>query len=205
MTEAETETQDAAWAAFNTPLDTASLLNFCNDVERLLRINPYLEFDKWESCDQNRFILHARNLSQTPAFAIELELQAEPQTNGVRLLYSRGLKSSTTFKIEDAADGSRLTITEDYNAVSEDERRTRLGEVDKSLVKWAEDIQRYLVLWKRWSWLAPWRWYMQRVWQPMKPAARRIAYILLWISVFEVALIMLGVAIYFVEFRPTGT
>ena len=35
----------------------------------------------------------------------------------------------------------------------------------------------------------------------MKPTARRITYILLWITVVEIALIALGVAIYFVEYR----
>ena len=41
---------------------------------------------------------------------------------------------------------------------------------------------------------------MKRIWQPMKPMGRRITYILLWITVVELALIALGTAIYFVEF-----
>jgi hypothetical protein len=41
---------------------------------------------------------------------------------------------------------------------------------------------------------------MRRVWQPMKPTARRISYMLVWISLFEIALIALGVAIYFSEY-----
>ncbi len=199
--EAAADSQDAAWASFNTPLDKASLLAFCQNVERLLRINPYLEFEKWESCGENLFHFQGRNLSQNPPFAIDLELQMESQADCVRLEYNRGLKSSTTFKIEDASQGSKLTIIEDYEAVHEDERQRRLEEVDKSLVKWAEDLQLYIMRWKRWSWLAPWRWYMQRIWQPMNPASRRITYMLLWISVVEVALIILGVAIYFAEFR----
>jgi len=203
MTEtAMTTTQDdIAWAAFNTPLSSTQLLDFCQDIERLLRINPYLEFEKWEPLGNNRFFIHARNLSQDPAFALQLEIQIEHPKNGVRLIYNNGLKSSTTFKIEDATEGSRLTIADDYTAVSEYERNTRLGEVDKSLVKWAEDLQRYIVLWKRWSRLAPWRWYMKRVWQPMKPASRRITYMLLWISAVEIALIALGVLIYIVEYN----
>jgi len=201
-TELTTTTEDAAWASFNTPLNTASLLNFCQDIERLLRINPYLEFEKWETIDDNKFVIRARNLSQDPALTMDTEIQVEHPSNGIRLLYNNGLKSSTTFKIEEAAEGTRLTIADDYTSVSEYERNTRLGEVDKSLVKWAEDLQRYLVLWKRWSRLAPWRWYMKRVWQPMKPAARRITYMLLWISVAEIALITLGIVIYFVEYNP---
>jgi hypothetical protein len=34
----------------------------------------------------------------------------------------------------------------------------------------------------------------------MKPAGRRITYMLLWITVVEFALIALGVGIYFVEY-----
>ena len=66
---------------------------------------------------------------------------------------------------------------------------------------WAEYLQRYLLMWVRWRRFGMWRWYMRRVWQPMKPASRRITYILLWISVVEIALIALGVAIYFIEYH----
>ena len=198
---APTNSNDAAWASFKTPLDKNSLLVFCQDVDRLFRINPYLEFTKWQAIDDDRYQFQARNLSHNPPTDIELELQVEPQLDGVRIKYDRGLKSSTTFKIEAVPEGTQLTIIEDYDRVDEKERETRLDEVDKSLVKWAEDIQAYLIRWKRWSKFTPWRWYMTRVWQPMKPSARRITYMLLWISLVEVTLIALGVAIYFVEFR----
>ncbi|MDH3980854.1 MAG: hypothetical protein OEU91_10145 [Gammaproteobacteria bacterium] len=192
---------DAAWASFRTPLDKSSLLDFCRDIERLLRINPYLEFGKWESCGDNCYRFQGRNLSQAPPFDFDLKLQVESRPDGLQFRYDGGLKSSTTFSVKGIAGGSELTITEDYGALAEEERKTRLHEVDKSLVKWSEDLQAYLVLWNRWRWFPPWRFYMRRVWQPMKPVARRITYILLWISLVEVALIALGVAIYFVEYR----
>ncbi|MES9902269.1 MAG: hypothetical protein ABW168_06250 [Sedimenticola sp.] len=66
-------------------------------------------------------------------------------------------------------------------------------------MKWGEDLQAYLVHWNRWSGFAPWRWYMRRIWLPMKPSARRITYILLWISLVEVALILLGAGVYWSE------
>ncbi|MEJ2181219.1 MAG: hypothetical protein P8Y28_12500, partial [Gammaproteobacteria bacterium] len=105
------------------------------------------------------------------------------------------------FKIEPAPQGSKLTITDYYERLPAEEREQHLHEVDKSLVVWANYLQRYLITWSRWSRFAPWRWYMRRIWQPMKPTARRITYSLLWITVVEIALIALGVAIYFVEFR----
>ena len=97
-------------------------------------------------------------------------------------------------------DGSNLTIIDSYDTLTTAERMQRLNEVDKSLVKWAEDIQQYLIQWNRWSKFTPWRWYMKYIWQPMKPSARRITYMLLWISLAEISLLLLGAAIYVIEF-----
>jgi hypothetical protein len=196
-----TESGDVAWASFRTPLDKSSLLDFCQDIERLFRINPYLEFGKWESCGDGCYRFQGRNLSQDPPFDFDLKLHVVAQPNGLQMRYEGGLKSSTTLSIKGTDEGSELTVTEDYGALAEQERKARLHEVDKSLVKWSEELQAYLVSWKRWRWFPPWRFYMRRIWQPMKPVARRITYILLWISVVEIALIVLGVGIYLVEYR----
>ena len=201
MTEASapTDSKDAAWASFMLPMDKHVLIDFCQDVSRLFRINPYLEFEKWEACGDNSYRMMARNISNDPPIKINNKLQVEPTHDGVLIRYNGGLKSSTTFKVEAADEGSRITIIEDYEALDEQERQNRLDEVDKSLTKWAQDIQTYLLRWKRWSWFAPWRWYMNKIWQPMKPTGRRITYMLLWISIVEVSVIGLGVAIYFVN------
>lgn len=195
-----TASKDAAWASFITPLDKQALIEFCQDVQRLFRINPYLEFKHWNVSSKNCFQLAARNFSNEPPIDTELQLEVEPQPDGMLIRYTGSLKSSTTFIIEEADQGSKLTIIEDYEALNEQERQERLNEVDKSLTKWAEELQLYLIRWKRWSWFAPWRWYMKKVWQPMKPSARRITYMLLWISLIEVSLIAMGVAIYFAEY-----
>ncbi|MDH5516306.1 MAG: hypothetical protein OEY36_00630 [Gammaproteobacteria bacterium] len=198
---APTDSKDAAWVSFKTPMERQLLIDFCQDVSRLFRINPYLEFEKWQSCGDNCYQLTARNLSNDPPLDLDNKLQIEPREDGVHISYHDGLKSSTTFKIESVSEGSKVTIIEDYETLNESERQARLHEVDKSLTKWAEDIQAYLVRWKRWSWFAPWRWYMRKIWQPMKPTARRITYMLLWISLIEIVVIALGVSIYFVEYR----
>jgi hypothetical protein len=36
--------KDAAWATINTPLEVNELKLFCQDIERLFRINPMLHF-----------------------------------------------------------------------------------------------------------------------------------------------------------------
>jgi len=193
--------EDAAWASVNTPLSTEALKTFCtDDVERLFRINPYLEFSKWKSLGNGRYLFSAKNISQETPFEFETEVQVKEIPDGIQAEYSDGIKTSTTFKIEPAEQGSRLTVVDRYDGLSEDERQSRLGEVDKSIVVWAEYLQKFLIVWKKWSRFTLWRWYMRRVWQPMKPSGRRITYMLLWITLAEIALIMLGVGIYFAEF-----
>ena len=195
------ENTDAAWAEFNTPLDQNSLLEFCQDIERLFRINPYLVFASWESISNHQHRIHVTNYSQTPAFNVETHLNVQNIANGLLVQYDQGLKSSTTFTVEATPAGSKLIISENYEAATKDERLRRLHEVDKSLTKWAEEIQAYLIRWQRWSWFKPWCYYMRHIWQPMKPAARRITYMLIWISIIEIALIGLGAMVYLIEYR----
>ena len=194
------ESQDAAWASIQTPLGTAALQTFCLDIERLFRINPYLEFKTWEQRGENQYHFSGHNSSQEPAFEVALNLKVEPLPDGLVIRYAQGLKNSTTLLIEQADNGSKLTITEDYSGSSEAERNERLQEVDKSLTRWAGDLQSFLVTWHRWSRLSLWRWYMRRVWQPMKPTGRRIVYMFIWISIVEVALIALGAGLYWSEY-----
>ncbi|MDH3561537.1 MAG: hypothetical protein OEN52_11360 [Gammaproteobacteria bacterium] len=192
--------EDVAWASTNTPLTVSALNEFCTDIERLFRINPMLEFELWDSRDENHFTFAGRNISQEQPFDFQFELSVRKLGNGFRIDYDKGIKSSTTFTIEPAPQGSKLTITDSYERLPPEERSTHIHEVDKSLVLWSQYLQQYLVNWQRWSRFRLWRWYMRRVWQPMKPAGRRITYMLLWISAAEIALIALGAAIYFIEY-----
>ena len=161
--------EDKAWAQFKTPLDRATLLEFCQDVERLFRINPYLVFKKWETISARQYRLHAINHSQTPAFEIDTEITVEPFPDGLEIHYSQCLKSSTRITVQESLGNSSMVIEEKYEGIPESERSDRLGEVDRSLTKWAEEIQHYLLQWQRWAWFSPWRYYKKRVWQRMKP------------------------------------
>jgi len=197
--------KDNAWASFNCSLSVEALKQFCNDVERLFRINPMLEFKQWQSFSDDHVRLHCINTSQKQAFEVDVELTIQKNTDGFEIVYSTGIKNKTVFKIESIPEGSRLTITDYYNELSDSESPDKvnpelLNQVDKSIVIWANYLQRYISMWQRWSRFALWRWYMRKVWQPMKPSGRRITYMLLWITAFEIALISLGFAIYYIEF-----
>ena len=194
-------TEDAAWAAVNTPLSVDELKTFCLDIERLFRINPMLEFKRFKSLGENRYAMNGRNISQDGSFDFDVSFKVSELDDGLRIDYDNGIKSSTVVSIEAAQTGSKLTITDYYEGLPVKDREKHLDQVDRSLIRWAEYLQQYLVNWKRWSRWAPWRWYMRRVWQPMKPMGRRITYILLWVSAAEIALIALGVGIWFAEYR----
>jgi hypothetical protein len=205
MTEADVVAQssdDIAWASLLTPLSVAALIEFCRqDIERLLRINPFLEFSKWQDLGDGHYHFVTRNFSQEIPFEVDTGLRVELLPTSIKFIYDAGLKRQTTFLVEPAPQGSKLTITDLYNGeLSEIQKLARLDEVDKSLHIWAKDLQLYLIRWGKWSRFAPWRWYITKVWQPMKPTARRITYMLLWISAVEIALILLGVAVYFMSF-----
>ncbi len=195
-----TAADDAAWATINTPLTVDELKIFCQDVERLFRINPMLEFKAWEFLSADQYRMAVKNISQDEPFEIDVNINIENNDNEIVAYYSTGIKKKTTFLIESSEYGSKLTITDNYDGLSEEERKANINEVDRSLVNWADYLQRYLITWKKWSKFGLWRWYMKRIWQPMKPSGRRITYMLLWITLVEIALISLGVGIYLSEF-----
>jgi hypothetical protein len=188
------------WASVRvaTRLSAAGLAAFCRDVERLLRINSMYEFEEWRSDGGDGFFMRVRNLSN--GRTIETAIRVQPHADGVRIAYEVGLKTATEFRAEPpAGEGGRgavLLVTDHYSGTPEAERRVRTAEIDKSLVWWGHDLHRYLRYWARWSGFGPWQWYMRQIWQPMRPKARRIAFILIAITLFEAAVGVLALAIF---------
>ncbi len=194
----EESARDAAWVSIETPFPPQRLQEFLGDPERLYRINSLLENRRWEEEGPGRIRLEALNLSNGKT--LETELRLERSDDGLEVGYSGLLKTSTRFRIEPrATEGSLLTISDDYSGTPEAERQARLDEVDRSLMQWGRDLHAYLRAWKRWSWLPPWRWYMTRVWQGMKPSARRITRWILWITAAELAAFLLVFTVFVIE------
>ena len=191
--------RDAYWVSVDTPLHLSALRDFCTDIERLFRINPYLEFQAWQQRGAGHFHARFRNLSNRQAVAVDMRLErASPDDFAV--IYGEGIKAYTRFQLEQAAAGSRITITDDYSRLPEAERARRLNEVDKSLDAWGWALHEYLRHQQRWGRFAPWRWYLRRWWLPMTPRARRITYMLVVLTVGEFVLILLAALIYWIEF-----
>lgn len=184
------EAADWASVTIDTPLEPAALRAFLDDIERLFRINPLLEFRAFEPLGGNRYRLGVLNLAN--AREIDVEIAVRPGADAVAVSYGSGLKTSTTFHVQPHESAARLILREAYGG-SEAERRARIEEVDTSLNAWGRALHEYFRHWARWSWLPPWRWYIMRVWQPMRPSARRIVYMIWVISLVEmIALVVIG-------------
>lgn len=191
--------RDAAWVVVDTPLGLPALRDFCTDIERLFRINPYLEFQTWRHSGTDSYHARFRNLSNQQTVVLELRMErASPDEFSV--VYGDGIKACTRFVLEPAAAGSRITITDEYSRLPDAERAQRIDEVDKSLSAWGWALHEYLLHEQRWGRFALWRWYMRRWWLPMTPRSRRITYMLVILAAAEMLLILLGAAIYWIEF-----
>ena len=199
MTEGHSEDgQDAAWVTIETPFDAAELRAFLDDVERLYRINSLLVFEDWRQISATGYQLRAKNLSN--GRLLEVELEVETSGDGIVVRYADGLKTATRFRVEPQSDGpAKLIVTDDYSGSSPEEREERIAEVDKSLGEWGRNLHRYLHQWKKWSWVPGWKFYMRRVWQPMKPMARRICFILIVVTAAEFVLFLFVFAIFWLE------
>jgi hypothetical protein len=192
------EKGDAGWVTIDTPFDAAGLGEFLEDIERLYRINSMLEFADWRQTGERQYFMSIRNLSS--GMLLETHLDMESSADSVTLSYSDGLKTSTTFRVEAAPDGlAKLVVTDDYSGTSIEEREKRVNEVDNSLVQWGGDLHKYMRLWKRWSWVPGWKFYMRRMWQPMKPLARRIAFILIVVTMAEFIFFLFVFGIFWLE------
>lgn len=192
------DSADAAWASLPVPFAPGELAELCRDVEALFRVNPYYYFDVWRQTGPGRFHAEFENQSNKTRQTLDLEVTPGPGA-GLTVAYDQGIKKRTVFTIAPAPGGSRLTVTDDYERLPAAEREQRRAEVDKSLAAWAESLRRYFLRLKRWSWLPGWRWYIRRVWIPMKPSTRRIVWFIYLITVVEFFFFLFVLLIYLIE------
>lgn len=192
------DSSDAAWATIDLPLPARRVADECRDLEAILRLNPFWIFSQWRALERDAFHARFRNDSNEQELDTRIQRSAGPG-RGFTLTYDQGLKRRTVFLLDDAVGGCRLTLVDDYDGTPAEERARRAHEVDRSLLAWSRALKRYLVRVKRWSWLPGWRWYMRRLWIPMKPAARRIVWLLYLITLAEFVVFLFVLVIYAIE------
>jgi hypothetical protein len=193
-----TDSKDVAWVAIPASQTPQELAKHLGDVEVLFRANPYYYFTAWRRTGPDTYHVELENQSNQQRQALDFDVTPGPN-RGLTISYRQGLKRRTFFTVEPQGTGSRLLVTDDYEALPESEREARMAEVDKSLKAWGEALRLYFLRLKRWSWVPGWRWYMRRVWVPMKPSARRIVWLLFLISVVEFLFFLFVLLIYLIE------
>lgn len=192
------DSADAAWAGFPVPFPPDVMTEHCRDIEVLFRLNPYYYFDVWQQSGPDSFHVEFENQSNKIRQSLDLKVNRD-SSRSLIVTYSDGIKKRTVFTLEPAVDGARMMVTDDYDRLPPLEREQRKSEVDRSLEAWARSLQIYFQRLKRWSWLPGWRWYIRRVWMPMKPSARRIVWFIYLITVAEFFFFLFVLLIYLIE------
>lgn len=188
--------RDAAWVVIETAVGAAELAAFCRDLERLYRINPFLEFKSWREGAADRFTAQWVNHSNRQEVVLEGRVRRVSDLE-FRIDFATGLKKSTRFEIRPGPRGAGLTITDEYGPVAGSVPPE--ADIDRSLHAWGVALGAYLERDRRWGRVPLYRLCMRRLWLPMSPAARRIAFLVLVIGLADALLIALGLAIYWLE------
>jgi hypothetical protein len=194
------DVRDAAWVRVPTRFGPEALARELADPEVLLRLNPYYYFRTCRRTGPDSLHAEFENQSNQQQVTVDIDVVPGPGP-GLVLNYRAGIKRRTLFTIEPADHGSTLVVTDDYSGTSEEERKQRETEVDKSLLAWGEALRVYLLRVQRYSRVPGWRSYIRRLWIPMKPSARRIVWLLYLITLVEFAFFCFVVLIWWVEHR----
>ncbi|GMR19990.1 MAG: hypothetical protein BMS9Abin36_0585 [Gammaproteobacteria bacterium] len=193
-------TSNSAWIRIPTRHKPETLKTFCDDIEAIIRVNPYYVFKSFDKSGGDAYQLEFENLSNLQHVNVAIKVK---RTSNQELIihYDSGIKRRTVLSIEPSDIGSTLIIVEDYDGLSDQEQEQHKDEVDKSLNAWGTSLFAYFGRFRRWSWIPGWRWYTRRVWIPMKPQARRITNMLLLIEVSFFGLFLFSMLIWWVEFH----
>lgn len=189
------ELDDRAWVKLAVPLAPAELHAFLADVERLFRLNPFLEFERIEQVHADAWHLFGRNDANQQALDLRVTRGDSVPPRSLALRYSSGIKRETRLEIEAADGGSILTLSEHYDTPPEAERAQRLNEVDRSLLPWAAALRAHLRRERRWGRLPAYAW-CARFWLSMPPRHRRVARLLVWTTLAEFVVFVLVLAVY---------
>ncbi|MDP3482381.1 MAG: hypothetical protein Q8S05_03615 [Sulfuricella sp.] len=199
--------EDAAWVSVDLPLPPGELFASLQNLERLFRLNPYLEIKSWQEENPGQLYLGK-----------QVRLESVNEMNGLRqsatlivtglqpgasftLGYAGGLKQATVVSVQELApSSSRLVVKDCYPAqIDAAEREARASEVDKSLVPWGASIRHYFLRRARWGWLPFYGWFQDRFWLKMPPRQRRIARLIIWTTALEFVVFLFVFVIYWLE------
>lgn len=199
--------EDAAWISVDLPLPAGEVFAFTSQLERLFRLNPYLEIKSWQEDTPGKIYngkqIHLDTLNEMNGMQQKQTLGVSDVQQGVSFCinYDSGLKQSSIFSVQALGAGSsRLAVKELYPAgMSAAVREQRLNEVDRSLLPWGAAVHSYFVRRARWGWLPLFSWWQSTFWLGMTPRHRRVTRMIIWTTVLEFVVFLFVFVIYWLE------
>jgi len=193
--------EDCARVEIRTPWSPEALRVFVQDVERLLRINPFYEFELFDWVRPGR---HARlkGINHANGMPFDLSLHVDRKADGLQLQWQGWLKPETRVEIrDDGHGGSSLVIVDDYSSLPKEERRRRRNEADSSLLAWGHALSRHLRWRSRLSLVPGAIAILDRLWLRMKPSARRISAMIVIVTLAELLVFAAVFTIFWLEWH----
>lgn len=192
--------ENSTWVTLAIPASPAAMALFLKSIERLFRLNPYLDIKQWDVLAEDRFHLTALNEMNGISYDLELALESQEDMHYL-LRYSQGLKQALEVSVEAGSDPSSavLTLREYYFKSESALDEQQLKEIDHSLIPWGNSIHTYVKGMRRWSWFWPYRWYREKFWLGMRPTHRRIARLIGWVTLLEFVVFLFVFVIYWLE------
>ena len=196
--------EDAAWVTAEIPVPAEVVRDCVADVERFLRLNPFLLIESFERLPPDaggtvRYRLAALNEMNGVRAERLITLDALEARHGFTLNYDFGLKRSTRVRVLETSDGASLEIREDYAPAANGPVDTR--EIDRSLTPWAASIRGYLLRRERWGWVPGYRAWSGGFWLRMTPRERRITRLMIWVAALEFVVFLFVFAIFWNELQ----
>jgi len=113
--------EDLAWISVDLPVPREEVYRSIKNIERLFRLNPYLEIRSWQETDPGNIFqgknIHVNLLNEMNGLESDVDMVIEDLSPGssFKIIYGKGLKQSTTFALETLTFSScRLTMKENY-------------------------------------------------------------------------------------------
>ena len=191
-----------AWATVEIPAPPGEVLAYASDLATVIRLNPYLDIRAWEGpagpvTQGRRYRLHA--LNEWTGIERDLELTVEQaDDSGYRVAYSEGLKHALELRVESHDSGAALTLREHYRDSGDADRDALNREIDRSITPWAVAVRRDFLRMRRWGRNQAFRW-LRRYWLGMRVRERRIARLIVWVTVLEFIVFLFVFAIFWNE------
>lgn len=183
--------ENAAWVTIPNKLNSQELKAFCENVERVFRLNPYLKIISWQTKDNHTAHVRWENHSSHHVFLVDADISVNSNNQEINIEYHAGPKKQTLFILNAVNKGSELIIIDDYG----ENTHTSYAEIDKSLNAWGESLKQFFNHYAVIKHIPFVKFLINKVWIRMNPMARRITYILFVITTVElIALVLFVIA-----------